>query len=84
VSATSPGTCQNSMAPSPPRTASRVTDAVLEYIAALRTRPLAALYPIVYFDCLMVRVRGDRSVRARACISRSARLLEDVRDLLGL
>jgi putative transposase len=48
-------------------TISRVTDAVLEDIAAWRTRPLAALYPIVYFDCLMVRVREDRSVSSRAC-----------------
>jgi putative transposase len=38
-------------------TISRVTDAVLEDIQAWRTRPLAAVYPIVYFDCLMVRVR---------------------------
>src|SRR5829696_4456700 len=47
-------------------TISRVTDAVLEDIAAWRSRPLAALYPIVYFDCLMVRVREDRSVSSRA------------------
>ena len=32
-------------------TISRVTDAALEDIAAWRSRPLEALYPIVYFDC---------------------------------
>ena len=48
-------------------TVSRVTDAGLEDIAAWRTRPLAAVYPIVYFDCPMVRVREDRSVSSRAC-----------------
>ena len=48
-------------------TISRVTDAVLEDIAVWRTRPLAALYPIVYFDCLMVRVRETaRSAPGRA------------------
>jgi putative transposase len=48
-------------------TISRVTDAVLEAVAAWRTRPLEAVYPIAYFDCLMVKVREDRSVRTRAC-----------------
>ena len=42
-------------------TISRVTDAVLEDVAAWRTRPLDAVYPIVYFDALRVKVREDRS-----------------------
>ncbi len=48
-------------------TISRITDAVLEDVAAWRTRPLDAVYPIVYFDALRVRVREDRSVQNRAC-----------------
>src|SRR3954465_6922650 len=52
-------------------TVSRVTDAVLEDVAAWRTRPLDAVYAIAYFDCLMVKVREDRSVRTRACYWRS-------------
>jgi putative transposase len=48
-------------------TISRVTDAVLDDIAAWRSRPLERVYPIVYFDALQVKVREDRSVRARAC-----------------
>ena len=43
-------------------TISRVTDAVLEDLQAWRARPLEALYPIVYFDALMVKVTEDRSV----------------------
>ena len=39
-------------------TISRVTDAVLEDIAAWRARPLEAVYPIVYFDAL--HGEGDR------------------------
>ena len=42
-------------------TISRVTDAVLEHVATWRTRPLEAAYPIIYFDCLLVKVREDRS-----------------------
>jgi hypothetical protein len=44
-------------------TISRVTDAVLADVEAWRTRPLEAVYPIVYFDAMRVRVREDRSVR---------------------
>jgi len=40
-------------------TISRVTDAVLEDVAAWRTRPLEAVYPIVYFDALQVKVTED-------------------------
>jgi putative transposase len=65
-------------------TISRVTDAVLEDIAAWRTRPLAALYPIVYFDCLMVRVREDRSVSSRACYLAIGTTLEGDREVLGI
>jgi putative transposase len=65
-------------------TISRVTDAVLEDIAAWRTRPLAALYPIVYFDCLMVRVREDRSVSSRACYLAIGTSLDGDREVLGI
>ena len=61
-------------------TISRVTDAVLEDVEAWRTRPLEAVYPIVSFDALRVKVREDRSVRnprllprARGHVRRRAR-----------
>jgi transposase-like protein len=65
-------------------TISRVTDAVLEDIAAWRTRPLEAVYPIVYFDSLMVKVREDRSVRTRACYLAIGVSVEGERDVLGI
>jgi putative transposase len=65
-------------------TISRVTDAVLEDIASWRTRPLAAVYPIVYFDCLMVRVREDRSVSSRACYLAIGQTTEGDREVLGI
>jgi Transposase, Mutator family/3-Oxoacyl-[acyl-carrier-protein (ACP)] synthase III C terminal len=48
-------------------TISTITDAVLADVEAWRTRPLEPVYPIVYFDALMVEVREDRSVTTRAC-----------------
>ena len=65
-------------------TISRVTDAVLEDVAAWRTRPLEAVYPIVYFDALMVKVREDRSVRSRACYLAVGVTCEGDREALGI
>jgi putative transposase len=65
-------------------TISRVTDAVLEDVAAWRTRPLEAVYPIAYFDCLMVKVREDRSVRNRACYLAIGVTVEGDREVLGI
>ena len=65
-------------------TISRVTDAVLADVAAWRTRPLEAVYPIVYFDCLMVKVREDRSVRSRACYLAIGVSVEGEREVLGI
>jgi putative transposase len=65
-------------------TISRVTDAVLADVEAWRTRPLDGVYPIAYFDCLMVKVREDRSVRTRACYLAIGVTVEGDREVLGI
>ncbi|MFG0275003.1 MAG: transposase, partial [Phycisphaerales bacterium] len=45
---------------------SRVTDAVLEDVQEWRRRPLAAIWPIVYLDALVLRVRDGGSVRRKS------------------
>jgi putative transposase len=65
-------------------TISRVTDSVLEDIAAWRSRPLEPLYPIVYFDAIMVKMTEDRSVKTRACYLAVGVTLEGEREILGL
>jgi putative transposase len=65
-------------------TISRVTDAVLADVEAWRTRPLDAVYPIAYFDCLMVKVREDRSVRTRACYLAIGVTVDGDREVLGI
>jgi putative transposase len=65
-------------------TISNVTDAVLEDIAAWRTRPLERVYPIVYFDAMFVKVREDRSVRSRACYLALGVTCDGDREVLGL
>jgi putative transposase len=65
-------------------TISRVTDAVLEDIAEWRSRPLEAVYPIVYFDALHVKVTEDRSVRTRACYLAVGVTCDGDREALGI
>ena len=65
-------------------TISRVTDAVLEDVHAWRTRPLDAVYPIVYFDALRVKVREDRSVQNRACYLALGVTCDGEREVLGI
>ncbi|EGU31126.1 transposase [Vibrio scophthalmi LMG 19158] len=36
---------------------SKDTDAVLEQVVEWQSRPLDAIYPIVYLDCIVVQVR---------------------------
>jgi putative transposase len=65
-------------------TISRVTDAVVEDVAAWRSRPLDEIYAIVYLDALTVKVREDRSVRNRACYLAIGVTLEGTREVLGI
>jgi putative transposase len=65
-------------------TISRVTDAVLEDIAAWRSRPLERVYPIIYFDALHVKVTEDRSVRTRACYLAVGVSVDGDREALGI
>ena len=36
---------------------SKVTDAVIEQVVEWQSRPLDAIYPIVYLDCIVVKIR---------------------------
>jgi putative transposase len=47
-------------------TISKITDSVLEEVKAWQSRPLEEIYPIVYLDALMIKVRDGHQVRNRA------------------
>jgi len=47
-------------------TISNITDAVLEEVKAWQTRPLEEIYPIMYLDALVVKVRDGHQVRNKA------------------
>jgi putative transposase len=65
-------------------TVSRITDAVLEDVAAWRSRPLDPVYAIVYLDAMMVKVREDRSVQNRACYTAVGVNCDGDREVLGI
>lgn len=62
---------------------SRITDAVLEDVAEWRSRPLDVVYPVLYLDALVVKVKEDRSVQNRACYLAVGVNLEGERETLG-
>jgi len=49
-----------------PTLISTVTDAVAEEVKAWQSRPLDPIYPIVYLDCIHVKVRDTGAVRTKA------------------
>ena len=63
---------------------SKVTDAVLEQVVEWQSRPLDAVYPIVYLDCIVVRIRQDKQVINKAIYLALGVNMEGHKELLGL
>jgi putative transposase len=63
---------------------SRVTDAVLDDVREWQARPLEDVYPILFLDALIVKIRDGGAVRNRACYVAIGVNLEGERDVLGL
>lgn len=67
-----------------PTLISAVTDAVIDDLKSWQSRPLDALYPIVYFDALFVKSRQEGAVAARAVYLALAVNTNGEKELLGL
>jgi putative transposase len=65
-------------------TVSRVTEAVLEDARAWQSRPLEAVYPILYPDALVVKIRDGQAVRNHACYLAVGVNGDGERDVLGI
>jgi len=63
---------------------SKVTDAVLEQVIEWQSRPLDAVYPIVYLDCIVVKIRQDKKVINKAVYLALGVNMEGHKELLGL
>ena len=67
-----------------PSLISEVTDAVIEEVKAWQTRPLEPLYPILFLDALMVKMRHEGRVENRAVYVAIGIDLDGRKDVLGL
>jgi len=63
---------------------SSVTDEVMAEASAWQNRPLDPMYPVVFFDALRVKIRGDGVVSNKAVYLALAILPDGTRDVLGL
>jgi putative transposase len=63
---------------------SRVTDAVMDDVHEWQSRPLEDVYPVLFLDCMMVKVRDAGSVQRRACYLALAIGMDGERDVLGM
>ena len=67
-----------------PTLISSVTEAVMDDAKAWQNRPLDALYPIVYLDCIHVKVRDGGVVRAKAVYLALGINMTGEKEILGL
>ena len=67
-----------------PALVSRVTDGILDELSEWQNRPLDAVYPIVYIDALVVKVRTDGTVINRAAYLAVGVDVEGRKHVLGV
>jgi transposase-like protein len=63
---------------------SKVTDAVIEQVVEWQSRPLDAVYPIVYLDCIVLKIRQDKQVINKSVYLALGVNMEGHKELLGL
>jgi putative transposase len=63
---------------------SAVTDAVLEEVTEWQNRPLEALYPLIFFDAIRIKVRDEGTVRNKAVYVALGVRPDGTKEVLGL
>jgi len=63
---------------------SRVTDAVMEDVREWQQRPLDDVYPVIFLDALVLKIREGGTVQRRACYLALGVTVEGERDVLGM
>ena len=67
-----------------PGLVSQVTNSVMERVIEWQNRPLDAVYPIVYLDCIVLKIRQDKRVINKAIYLALGVNLEGHKELLGM
>ena len=63
---------------------SQVTESVQEEVEQWQNRPLDSLYPIVYMDCIVVKIHQDKRVIKKAVYLALGITTEGIKELLGM
>jgi len=63
---------------------SQVTNSVIERVVEWQNRPLDAVYPIVYLDCIVLKIRQDKRVINKAIYLVLGVNIEGHKELLGM
>ena len=63
---------------------SRITDDVIDAVKLWQSRALESVYPIVFFDCLVVKVRQDKRIINKSVYVALGIDLSGRKDILGL
>jgi transposase-like protein len=63
---------------------SQVTNAVIEQVVEWQSRPLDAVYPIVYLDCIVLKIRQDKRLINKAIYLVLGINIEGHKELLGM
>ena len=67
-----------------PSLVSRVTNAVMEEIVEWQSRPLDAIYPIVYLDCIVVKIRQDKRIINKSIFLALGINTDGQKELMGM
>lgn len=67
-----------------PTLISNITDAVMEDVKAWQSRPLESVYPIVFFDALVIKVRENQRVINKSVYLALAVNVNGQKELLGI
>ncbi|EBM7672259.1 IS256 family transposase [Salmonella enterica subsp. enterica serovar Typhimurium] len=67
-----------------PALISKVTDAVIDQVVEWQNHPLDAIYPIVYLDCIVLKVRQDSRVINKAVFQALGINLDGQKELPGM
>jgi transposase-like protein len=65
-------------------TISKITDEVCEEVLAWQRRPLETLYPVIYLDAIVVKVRDGAHVRNKAAHIAIGVDIEGIKHVLGI
>ena len=67
-----------------PETISKIVDAITDEVLAWQQRPLEALYPVIYLDAIIVKVRDGGHVRNKAANIAVGVDMDGIKHVLGI